>query len=235
MLTPLLCSLSSGLDTHPKTRTVEYSGIPEDVAVGEIAFGESRLLYTYVNSSNIITVLAAGAIGIFSVAIFLYLYDLFITGGGKGYNRNDNVNEADFDYYDPYGYTSSFDPTTRIKKRSASDGYDFNAMNVIQWISTLQEVYEKFDYNDLECQKRLICEVLKEEEYFGNVSKKMKSGFQLARYLEVLNMPDDFRELLDEYLDASERSVGQKECEEFFQCPYSLKDSVKRNFNGNAL
>jgi hypothetical protein len=51
-------------------------------------------------------------------------------------------------------------------------------MNVIQWISMLQEVYEKFDYNDLECQKRLICEVLKEEEYFGNVSKKMKSGFQ---------------------------------------------------------
>jgi hypothetical protein len=120
MLTALLCSLSSGLDTNPKTRTVEYSGIsgiPEDVAVGEIAFGESRLLYTYVNSSNIITVLAAGAVGIFSVAIFLYLYDLYITGSGKGYNRNDNVNEADFDYYDPYGYTSSFDPTTRIKKR----------------------------------------------------------------------------------------------------------------------
>ena len=59
--------------------------------------------------------------------------------------------------------------------------------------------------------------------------------FRLARYLEVLNMPDDFRELLDEYLDASERSVGQKECEEFFQCPYSLKDSVKRNFSGNSL
>jgi len=98
----------------------------------------------------------------------------------------------------------------------------------------LTEVYEKFDYNDLECQKRLICEALKEED-FGSVSKKMKNGFQLARYLEVLNMPDDFRELLDEYLDASERSVGQKGCEEFFQCPYSLKDSYKRNFSGNSL
>jgi hypothetical protein len=51
----------------------------------------------------------------------------------------------------------------------------------------------------------------------------------------VLNLPDDFRELLDEYLDASERSEGQKACEEFFQCPYSLKDSVKRNFSGNSL
>ena len=59
--------------------------------------------------------------------------------------------------------------------------------------------------------------------------------FRMARYLEVLNMPDDFRELLDEYMDASERSQGQKACEEFFQCPYSIKDSVKRNFSGNSL
>merc|ERR1712212_343389 len=99
----------------------------------------------------------------------------------------------------------------------------------------LQEVYEKFDYNDLECQKKLICEVMREPEYFGNMSGKLKSGFQMARYLEVLNMPDDFRELLDEYMDASERSDGQKACEEFFQCPYSIKESVKRNFSGNSL
>ena len=58
---------------------------------------------------------------------------------------------------------------------------------------------------------------------------------RLAKYLEVLNMPDEFRELLDEYMDASERSLGQKECAEFFQCPYSLKESVKRNFSGNSL
>jgi len=99
----------------------------------------------------------------------------------------------------------------------------------------LQEVYEKFDYNDIECQKRLICEVMQEPEYFGTVSRKMKSGFQFAKYLEVLNLPDDFREILDEYLDASERSVGQKECHEVFDCPYSLKDSIKRNFSGNSL
>lgn len=171
-----------------------------------------------VNSTILAYALLALAIaGAAAVALY-YLY-LESASAGSGYGQYSQYGQ------NSYGYQS----------RSASDGYDFNAMNVIQWISMLQEVYEKFDYNDLECQKRLICEVLKEEEYFGNVSKKMKSGFQLARYLEVLNMPDDFRELLDEYLDASERSVGQKECEEFFQCPYSLKESVKRNFNGNAL
>merc|ERR1712066_51298 len=119
--------------------------------------------------------------------------------------------------------------------RSSSQGWGFDAMNVLQWISMLQEVYEKFDYNDVECQKRLICEVLKEEEYFGDVSRNLKSGFELAKYLEVMNLPDEFRELLDEYMDASERSLGQKQCEEFFQCPYSLKDAVKRNFSGNSL
>ena len=49
-------------------------------------------------------------------------------------------------------------------------------------------------------------------------------------------MPDDIRELMDEYTDASERADGQKECHEYFQCPYSLKDAVKRNFSaGNSL
>ena len=58
---------------------------------------------------------------------------------------------------------------------------------------------------------------------------------RLVKYLEVMNLPDEFRELLDEYMDASERSLGQKQCEEFFECPYSLKESVKRNFSGNSL
>jgi hypothetical protein len=42
----------------------------------------------------------------------------------------------------------------------------------------LQDLYEKFDYNDLDCQKRLICEVMREPEYYGTVAQKFKSGFQ---------------------------------------------------------
>merc|ERR1711976_694974 len=63
-------------------------------------------------------------------------------------------------------------------------GYDFNAVNILQWISMLQEVYEKFDYHDVDCQKLLICEVLKDEESFGDVSRRLKNGFELAKYLE---------------------------------------------------
>jgi len=157
----------------------------------------------------------AGAAGL--ALYYLYLQSASSGAGGYGYGNQYSYNE--------YGYQS----------RSGDFGYDFNAVNILQWISMLQEVYEKFDYNDVDCQKLLICEVLRDEDYFGDVSKRLQNGFELAKYLEVLNMPDEFRELLDEYMDASERSLGQKECTEFFQCPYSLKDSVKRNFSGNSL
>jgi hypothetical protein len=62
--------------------------------------------------------------------------------------------------------------------RSAQDGYEINSLNIIQWISMLQDLYEKFDYNDLDCQKRLICEVMKEPEYYGSMASKFKNGFQ---------------------------------------------------------
>jgi len=183
---------------------------------------ESEARFLYFNSSSTATSLTLlGALILLGVIFYLvYVGGLLAPVGGSQYSRygQDYSNGG-------YGYQN--------QARSAPEG--MNVMNVIQWISMLQEVYEKFDYNDLECQKKLICEVMREPEYFGNMSAKLKSGFQMARYLEVLNMPDDFRELLDEYLDASERSEGQKACEEFFQCPYSIKDSVKRNFSGNSL
>jgi len=118
--------------------------------------------------------------------------------------------------------------------RSANDGYDYNGLNIIQWISMLQDLYEKFT-TMIWTAKRLICEVMREPEYFGNMAQKFKSGFQYAKYLEVLSLPDDMRELLDEYLDANSRAEQQKACEDFFHCPYSIKDSVKRNLSSNSL
>merc|ERR1712228_236151 len=182
--------------------------------------GEGRFLY--LNSSSTATSLTLlGALILLGVIFYLvYVGGLLAPASGSGYQR----------YGQDYGQGNY-----QYQARSGDLGYDFNAVNILQWISMLQEVYEKFDYNDVDCQKLLICEVLRDEDYFGDVSKRLQNGFELAKYLEVLNMPDEFRELLDEYMDASERSLGQKECTEFFQCPYSHKDSVKRNFSGNSL
>lgn len=59
--------------------------------------------------------------------------------------------------------------------RSNNDAGEFNLLNAIYM---MQELYEKFDYNDIDCQKKLICEVLREPEYFGSVAQKAKTGFQ---------------------------------------------------------
>merc|ERR1711935_470769 len=200
------------------------SAAPDSLYGDQAELMENEARFLYFNSSSTATSLTLlGALILLGVIFYLvYVGGLLAPVSGNAYNRYGQ----DYNQYYQNG---------QYQARSASDGYDFNAMNVIQWISMLQEVYEKFDYNDLECQKKVICEVMREPQVFGNMSGSLKNGFQMARYLEVLNMPDDFRELLDEYLDASERSDGQKECAEFFQCPYSIKESVKRNFDGNSL
>merc|ERR1719175_224479 len=112
--------------------------------------------------------------------------------------------------------------------RSNNNGF-LDGLNIVSWISMLQDVYEKFDYNDLDCQKRLICEVMKEPSFYGGIAQKFKTGFQYAKYLEILDLPDDMRELLDEYMDANARSDQQKSCEDFFEFDYSIQDSMKRN------
>lgn len=194
---------------------------PSDFDSTEVV-DESQGRFLYFNSSSTATSLTLlGALILLGVIFYLvYVGGLLAPAAGSNYQR----------YGQDYGQGNY-----QYQARSGDLGYDFNAMNILQWISMLQEVYEKFDYNDVDCQKLLICEVLRDEDSFGAVSKRLQNGFELAKYLEVLNMPDEFRELLDEYMDASERSLGQKECTEFFQCPYSLKDSVKRNFSGNSL
>jgi len=162
-----------------------------------------------------------------SVAVVLAIPTIILLLMGRSaYNKNRRNDNQQHSYFG--GYSNGY-------ARSAGSSIDFSNLNVIQWIQMMQEVYDKFDYNDIECQKRLICEVMQSPEYFGETSEKVRTGFEYAKYLEFLSMPDDFREILDEYIDASERAIGTKTCQEYFDCPYSLKDSVKRNFYGNAL
>jgi len=199
--------------------TATANSYQEDYALEN---GDARFIY--LNSTSTATSLTLlGALILLGV-IFYLVYAGGLFGASSAGNRNDQ-------YYTNQGY----DDGQYYTGRSAGSSIDFSNLNVIQWISMMQEIYEKFDYNDIECQKRLICEVMQSPEYFGEASDKMRTGFEYARFLEVLSMPDDFREILDEYIDASERAVGVKTCREYFDCPYSLKDSVKRNFYGNAL
>lgn len=179
----------------------------------EQAEASPRFLFNQTGSASTLQLLGAAIL----ISVIAFLAFSNFSASSSYYNRNDYDNYP----YEPYGSAYG-------EYRSAQNGF-FDGMNIVQWISMLQDVYEKFDYNDLDCQKRLICEVMREPEYYGTVAQKFKTGFQYAKYLEVLDLPDDMRELLDEYMDANSRADQQKTCEEFFTCPYSIKDSMKRN------
>merc|ERR1712223_1250698 len=97
--------------------------------------------------------------------------------------------------YGSSGYGQAYGQYARSNDNAAWEG-----INILQWIQVLQDMYQNFDYNDLDCQKRMICEVMKEPEYYRSVARKFKNGFQYAKYLELMNLPDEMRELLDEYL-----------------------------------
>merc|ERR1712027_76763 len=110
----------------------------------ELMENEARFLY-FNSSSTATSLTLLGALILLGVIFYLvYVGGLLAPVGGSQYSRygQDYSNGG-------YGYQN--------QARSAPEG--MNVMNVIQWISMLQEVYEKFDYNDLECQKKLICEV----------------------------------------------------------------------------
>lgn len=178
--------------------------------------------FLYFNTSSTATSLTLlGALILLGVIAYL-VYVGGLLSGSSAYNRNDFVNGYGNDPYYQGEYAQQY--------RSAQTGYDFNALNILQWISMAQEAYEKFDVNDLECQKRLICEVMREPQFYGNFAKRAKSGFQWAGTLaDLVALPDDVRELVDEYLDASSRSESQKECHEYFQCPFSIKETISKN------
>jgi len=193
--------------------------------------GDSELMddsqgrFLYFNTSSTATSLTLlGALILLGVIAYLVYAGGLLTGSSSGYNRND--------YYqgnDPYGQ-GYYD---QAQYRSNNDAGEFNLLNAIYM---MQELYEKFDYNDIDCQKKLICEVLREPEYFGAVAQKAKTGFQWGETIaNVITLPDDVSQLVDEYMDASRTSDAPKECAEYFSCPFSIREVLQKHLPHNTL
>jgi len=197
-----------------------YASSGDDFDI-ETVNNQERTIYLNTSSTSTYLVLA-GAVLMVGVLALLAFSSFGASSSSSYYNRNDYEN------YDPYADAQYGQQYAQSQYRSAQNGF-LDGLNILSLLSMAQDAYENFDYNDLDCQKRLVCEVMKEPEYYGSVATKFATGFEYAKYLELMNMPDDIRELLDEYLDANSRAKDQKTCQDFFTCPYSIKDSMKRN------
>ena len=87
-----------------------------------------------------------------------------------------------------YQYSSDYDSSSRSLVptstsillssrgfRSAGSGYD-----ILTLISVATDLYGKLSYDDLDCQKKIICEFMDEPEMFGSGASKVKTGVQYA-------------------------------------------------------
>jgi len=149
---------------------------------------------------------------IIGLALLFYLY-----GGPGGDTSSSGYSGYSSGSADSYGRNleKSFDPYA----------IDWEKFSIIDWIAIGEEAYRKFDPADLECQKRLICEIHQNTSRFGTAAQRLVDIFSYLQYAEVLSLPDEFKALIEEYNDAADRGRSmQKECGEVFQtCDFSVK------------
>jgi len=139
---------------------------------------------------------------------------------------------------DSYGYSGYSDYNSGYARKSSYDPYaiDWDKFSIVDWLSIGEEAYRKFDPSDLNCQKRLICEIHQNTSKFGAAASKMVDFFSYLHYAEVLRLPEQFRTLVQEYMDAAERGrTMKKECGEVYDmCDFSVKNMVDK-YNHNEI
>jgi len=188
---------------------------------------EGRLFFVLANTTNtgsFVTfnttlLLFSAGILLWGVAGGLALYYLLTTPAVGNDYTGDYTGRSSDDYGNRY-YKGSFDPYS----------IDWEKFSILDWISIGEETWNKFDPSDLDCQKRLICEVHQNTNKFGSAASRMVDLFSYLQYAEVLSLPDELKALVEDYLDAADRGRSmQKDCGEVFSsCDFSVKKMVDK-------
>jgi len=179
-----------------------------------------NLTYTgaYVTLNTTLILFSAGIL-LWGVAGGLALYYLLTAP----------IEQDGYQSYDQYGNTGGYDGR---KYRGSFDPYaiDWEKFNIIDWIHIGEEAWRKFNPSDLDCQKRLICEVHQNTSKFGLAATKMVDLFSYLQYAEVLSLPEEIKSLVEEYLDAADRGRSlHKDCGELYDsCDFSVKKMVDK-------
>ncbi|XP_053633919.2 uncharacterized protein [Cherax quadricarinatus] len=186
---------------------------------------DPRLFFIFSNSTtgsfvtfNTTLLLFSAGILLWGIAGAIALYYLLTTPAesGSGYSG----------YGSSSGYGSDSGYSGR-RSRGSFDPYaiDWEKFSILDWIAIGEEAWRKFDPADLECQKRLICEIHQNTSRFGAPAARLVDLFSYLQYAEVLSLPDEFKALIEEYNDAADRGRSlQKDCGEVYTtCDFSVK------------
>ncbi|XP_050693181.1 uncharacterized protein LOC126983955 isoform X4 [Eriocheir sinensis] len=181
---------------------------------------ESRLFLVTSNTTTVTVGYASFILGVTSIIVLgalICLAYFYVTG--------DDLNKYDYSgsgsgYSGTYARKASFDPYA----------IDWEKFSIIDWIAIGEEAWRKFDPADLECQKRLICEIHQNTSRFGVPAARLVDLFSYLQYAEVLSLPDEIKALIEEYNDAADRGRSiQKDCGDVYTtCDFSVKQIMEK-------
>ncbi|KAL7640264.1 UNVERIFIED_CONTAM: hypothetical protein RMT77_009678 [Armadillidium vulgare] len=129
--------------------------------------------------------------------------------------------------YEDGGYGSYSEAYSRAL---GFENFDWETVSIIDWISLGEETFRKFDPTNMECHKRVICELHQNAKEFGTLATRMVGIFGYLKYLSLFNLPDMVKSLADEIEDAADRGrSSKKDCgETFINCDFSVKAIYER-------
>merc|ERR1711892_1199201 len=120
----------------------------------------------------------------------------------------------------PAGY-SSYSQGYQARGSRQNSGYD-----ILHLLAVASDIYQKLETDDVDCQKKIMCEFFDEPEMFGNGAVKVKSGFQTAAsWLKPFGFT-----IVDQITKATTMNEQNSEnCEETYkECDrLSLRDTVE--------
>jgi len=151
---------------------------------------------------------------------------------GGGYYNQPTQNYL----YEPYSKLGYSQPTTAGIQSRSSDSMDWDSLKIIDYISVMEDMWRKLDVKDVNCQKRILCELHQNELALGPAASKIVNVFGYARYLSLLNIPEPLKNMIDDYQDAADkgRSMKDQECKEVYDsCDFSIKDTIIKKLKGH--
>jgi len=109
----------------------------------------------------------------------------------------------------------------------------WNFTKVLEYIDIAQKTYEGFDWQDLNCQKRTLCELVqKQNEPWGETGRKLANSnvYRVMDALDGLPMPTIIQRYLAQYKEAIAQGKNPtKNCGEIYShCKFSIKDVLSK-------
>merc|ERR1712203_286565 len=126
-----------------------------------------------------------------------------------------NVSASSSGYGSGYQYYRGF----REDSESGTTG-----SSILTLLSVASDIYSKLNYDDVDCQKKIICEFMEEPEMFGQGGSRVKTGVQwAASWLEPLGFG-----IVDQISEAATLDEEGKCEQRYKQCE---KISLKETFD----